>query len=346
MSVSDDSAGRYQPWLARYCVLALVVTTFLLFAGGFTTSIHAGMAFLTWPLSNGSLNPQGWLTDENMRAEHSHRLLAGVVVILSVGVVVWTQLTESRRWVRRVAVALLLVIFLQALLGGARVLFDPLNTGAPTHLVEQTFAVCHAAGAEVTLCLWVTLATVVSRGWLRNRLGAEPLRPSLRRGAMAAVVVLFLQILVGAVMRHGNYALVIPYFPAAGPSHEALPPAWTWGATVNFAHTRVGATLATLALIGLAVQVFRDPVARRHLGPGMVAILAGLAVQIWLGALVIWTLKNPDAATAHLLVGAFLLASTWRLTLLACRPAWWPPAVSPAAADPRAVPAPAISPSN
>ena len=97
--------ARHQPWLVRYCAVALVFTTFVLFAGAFTTSIHAGMAFKDWPLSNGSLNPPGWPEDKNMRAEHSHRLLAESVGFLALGAMVWILRTEKRRWIRRLSVA-------------------------------------------------------------------------------------------------------------------------------------------------------------------------------------------------------------------------------------------------
>jgi cytochrome c oxidase assembly protein subunit 15 len=324
MSLAIPASARHQPWLFRFCALALVFTTLVLFAGGFTTSIQGGMAFKDWPLSNGSLNPPGWLTEEDKTAEHSHRLLAESVGLLAVVAMVWFLRTEERRWVRRVAIALVAVIILQGCLGGSRVLFDRLNTGTASNIVAQTFAVMHAAGAEVTLCLWVTLAAASSRAWVVRGLGTTPVSSAVRRWAHAAVALLFIQIVIGAVMRHGHYALTIPYFPFSGPSHELLPSWWTWGVAVNFAH-RVGAALASLALAGLAISILRDPSARRQLGRSLAFVLAILVLQVYLGGLVIWNMKqNPDIATTHMLVGAFLLASTWLVTLLAYRAVWWP----------------------
>ena len=92
-----------------------------------TTSIKAGMAFLDWPLSNGSVNPAGWLTESDKMAEHSHRLLGMKIGLLSIGLFLWTHLRESRDWVRTLARVLLWVVILQGLLGGARVHFDQLN---------------------------------------------------------------------------------------------------------------------------------------------------------------------------------------------------------------------------
>jgi len=57
--------------------------------GAFTTSIGAGMVFPDWPLSNGSLNPKGWLEDIAMFAEHSHRLTGTVMGLITIGLTLW-----------------------------------------------------------------------------------------------------------------------------------------------------------------------------------------------------------------------------------------------------------------
>ena len=116
--------SHFKLGLFIYCLFALVSITLLLFAGGFTTSIKAGMAFLDWPLSNGSINPEGWLSETDKFAEHSHRLLGMQIGIIAIGLVLWTFLREARAWVRKLAWALLGLVILQGLLGGARVLFD------------------------------------------------------------------------------------------------------------------------------------------------------------------------------------------------------------------------------
>jgi cytochrome c oxidase assembly protein subunit 15 len=102
-----------------------------------------------------------------------------------------------------------------------------------------------------------------------------------------------------------------------------LPTGWSFPIAINFAH-RVGACVVIMAIMCLAVSVYRDEAARRQVGSWMTIILLTIAVQIALGAQVIWSNKNPNVATAHLLTGAFLLASTWLLTFVAYRSKWWP----------------------
>ena len=122
-SITSKRTADYKPWLFAFCVFALCWITLLLFAGGFTTSIKAGMAFLDWPLSNGSLNPEGWRTEADKMAEHSHRLLGMKIGLLSIGLFLWTWLREERSSVRSLARVLVLVVILQGVMGGARVRF-------------------------------------------------------------------------------------------------------------------------------------------------------------------------------------------------------------------------------
>ena len=71
-----------------------------------------------WPTSYGSFNPRGWFQIENVRAEHGHRLIAGIVAILTLILAMWVWRIDPRRPVRWFAVATFGAVFAQALLGG------------------------------------------------------------------------------------------------------------------------------------------------------------------------------------------------------------------------------------
>jgi cytochrome c oxidase assembly protein subunit 15 len=302
--------------LFLFCLFSLGWITALLFAGGFTTSIKAGMAFLDWPLSNGSVNPEGWLTESDKLAEHSHRLLGMKIGLLSIGLFIWTYLRESRNWVRTLARVLVLVVILQGVLGGARVRFDQLNILSDHNLIAQSFAVIHACGAMVVLGLLVAITLANTRRWIEACAGLN--RPSpigVKRWGILATSVIFLQILVSAIMRHADAGLAIAKFPLAT-AHSLLPAYWSFDVSIHFAH-RVGAVFVTIVLIVFLGKIWGSTTAKRALGYGALFVAVLLSLQIYLGALTIWTVKNPYVATAHHLVGAFLLASTWGLTFLA-----------------------------
>jgi cytochrome c oxidase assembly protein subunit 15 len=308
--------AEYKPWLFAFCVFALCWITALLFAGGFTTSIRAGMAFLDWPLSNGSLNPENWTSQADMRAEHGHRLLGIIVGLLSLSLLVWTWLKEQRAWLRMLARVLVLVVILQGVLGGARVRFDALNTLSENNLVAQTFAVIHACGAMIVVGILVALTLASSRNWIERQGGLSQVVPtSIKRWGLSATIALFIQILLGAIMRHADAGLAIAQFPMARPG-SLLPGYWNFDVSIHFAH-RVGAIVVTALLLTYLVKLWKYPDTRKAFISGILAIGVLLCIQIYLGALTIWTVKNPYVATMHHLIGAFLLASTWGLTFLA-----------------------------
>ncbi len=315
-ALTQKRTDDYKPLLFLFCVFALCWITVLLFAGGFTTSIKAGMAFLDWPLSNGSVNPDGWLTESDKMAEHSHRLLGMKIGLLSIGIFLWTFLRESRKWVRTLARVLVLIVVLQGVIGGARVRFDQLNIMSENNLLAQSFAVMHACGAMIVLGLLVALTLANTRRWIEGRAGLDVHLPTgVKRWGILATSAIFLQILIGAIMRHADAGLAIAKFPLASKG-SLLPAYWNFDVGIHFAH-RVGAVIVTIVLLGFLGKVWGSATAKRALGYGALFVALLLGLQIYLGALTIWTVKNPYVATTHHLIGAFLLASTWGLTFLA-----------------------------
>lgn len=308
----------YQRSYFAFAVFAAVWAILLLYAGAYTTSIQAGMAFLDWPLSNSSINPEGWLTNEAMAAEHSHRLLGAKLGLLAIGMVVWTQLRAVEGWRRGLAWGLLGMVVFQGLLGGLRVLLDQLNTGWDNNVVAQTFAVLHACGAQATVCLLVANAATNSRVWLERNCGlAAPVPPKIRRLGWLAVGAIFIQILLGAVMRHAHAGLAIPTFPLT-PEGSLFPAHWSFPITINWLH-RAWAIVVTIHVAFFLGKVLGTPNTRKPFGWLAWLVCGLLAVQIFLGAATIWTHKNPVMASNHMVFGAFLLAATWLLTLCTCR---------------------------
>lgn len=307
----------YQPLIFYVSLFAVAWAIGLLYAGAYTTSIQAGMAFLDWPLSNSSINPAGWLTQEDMRAEHSHRLLGASFGLIALLLILITQLREGRRWVRVLAISFFVVVLAQGIVGGLRVLLDQLNTGAASNSVGQTFCVLHAAGAQITVCVLATLTLATSRFWFKLSQHQAPISASTRTCGLLAIGALFIQIMLGAIMRHSGAGMAIPTFPLT-PEGSLLPSLWSFPITIHWLH-RLGAVVATVAIGIFIGKLMRTPHTRRCLGGVTLVVIALLGSQIVLGAATIWTQKNPAIASTHTLVGAFLLTSTWVLTFATYR---------------------------
>lgn len=300
-------AAAHSEWLAGYAFIVYAATLLLMYAGGFTTTIGAGMVFPDWPLSNGSLNPPGWTTDQAMMAEHGHRLLGAKVGSLCIILAVWMWWREPRAWVRVTSyVALGLVIF-QGILGGLRVL-----------LVNIDLAKVHGVTAQLFLCV-LTAVAVGSSAWWKGiaRRGEGATKPErLERWGTVGLVLCALtiaQLVIGAILRHRGAGMAIPYFPHASPDGSFLPLSWNWATQIHYAHR----VMALLIYVGYSVYLVKalrlglaTPVRRL-----LVLAFVLLNIQVALGAGIIWSNRAPFETTLHVLNGALFLSTLWAATL-------------------------------
>ena len=314
--MSVPPAATTSPALARTALAGASAVFGAVALGAFTTSIGAGMAFPDWPLSNGSLAPAGWLGNLAMFAEHSHRLSAGLMGLVTLVLFFWIRRAEPRPWLRRLAGAAVALVLLQALVGGLRVLLDRRLSGLGDASVGRLFAMLHAVLAQVFVCTLFALAAGLSPAWRAAR--PAPASVAVRRLGLAACALLLLQLGIAAVMRHSFAGLALPSFPWSTPDGALLPADWTFKVGIHFAHRALALVLA-LALPAFAVATARDATTGRALRRLALAGVLLLALQIGLGIDTILTFRNPWVTTAHVFVGALTLAVTFLSTLLAHR---------------------------
>ena len=321
MNVNRSTPPPANPGLALFAKLVVAATFALIFIGGHTTTSGAGMAFPDWPLSNGSLNPDGWWTNFMMRLEHGHRLTAGLVAT-SVAVLlgcVWVARDRVPRGALAVATCALLGVLAQAVLGGLRVIFDPQGTAAVNSTTATVFRVLHGCCAQIELCLLVALAAMLSPAW--RRISANPALAGVRGLGKVVVGFVFLQLIFGATMRHLGAGLAIPTFPQATSDGRWMPRVHNMFVDLNFTHTRFGALVVTVLAIALAVRAFRLSGGEVLIVRPALLLLALLVAQVTLGMFVIWNTRPPMLTTLHVVNGAALLATALLLTLRAGRSA-------------------------
>jgi cytochrome c oxidase assembly protein subunit 15 len=310
--------ATYKPALAWFAALGTLWVFVLVTLGAFTTSIGAGMAFADWPLSNGSLNPKGWLTEPDKFAEHSHRLSASVMSTVTIILAVWLWRTEARSWLRRLAWFAVGLVLAQAIVGGLRVLLDHLQVETVDTSVGRLFAMLHACLAQLFVCTLIAITTACSRPWIESRPRGDT--GPLRHAGVACCALLFGQLGIAAVMRHSFAGLAIPYFPYATAAGGFLPVAWNFRVGIHFAH-RVMAAVLVVALVWFALRLWTSRAASLAMRCGASVLVSLLGLQILLGAQIIWTSRNQFMTTGHVLVGALTLATTFCLTWLAHRDA-------------------------
>ncbi|MDB6095267.1 MAG: cytochrome oxidase assembly [Verrucomicrobia bacterium] len=316
---SSVSAGRtpvHKPALALFAGIGTAWVFVLVMLGAFTTSIGAGMVFADWPLSNGSINPSGWLTDIAKFAEHSHRLSAGLMSTITIILAVWLWMTESRGWLRKLAVFAVALVLVQAVVGGLRVLLDHQHVEMVDTSVGRLFAMLHAVLAQLFICTLLAVAVGCSKRWIAGN--PTPISCEVRRAGAICCLLLFIQLAIAAIMRHSFAGLAIPTFPASNFHGGLLPVNWNFRVGIHFAH-RVMAVVLLFALPWFVIKLRSNAGTSRAMRLGGLGLMLLLATQIFLGAQIIWSYRNPYVTTGHVLVGALTLATTFWLAWLAHR---------------------------
>jgi len=305
MNQSQSSAGDGKTrGLHRFAVMTAGATFCLIFVGGLVTSTGSALAVPDWPLAFGKLIP-AW--EGGIRFEFGHRLAAGTVVVLTMVLMAWAWRAEPRRWVRRLVVLAFGLIVVQAVLGGITVLFE----------LPLAIAVAHAATAQALLCLMVSIAIFTNPRWSSTPHVDDPPSPiPLPALAAAMTAVIYLQILIGAVMRHMSAGLAIPDFPLS--FGYLVPPYWDEYIAINFAH-RCGAVVVTAMVLWTVARVLRTHRQVAALRSPALGLFLLLVVQICLGAITVWSDRAVLPTTSHVALGAAVLATGLTLTLRAYR---------------------------
>jgi cytochrome c oxidase assembly protein subunit 15 len=284
-------------------MVTVFATVLLICWGGVVTSIGAGMAFPDWPTSLGSynlLNPvDEWWTVPAYLAEHGHRLIASLVGMLTVILAAWTWWADSRAWMRKLGIAAAVLVVVQGVLGGLRVVW-----------VSLDLATVHACVAQLFFATLVAMTLFTTETWRKRRgvLPEDANRTWLRNLAYAATGGIYLQIVLGALLRHSGGG-VSPGFTAVH---------------VTGAFAVVGLVLSVFVM---AEKHFDDVSAVRRAVWSLFGAM-GLQFALGLAALLVLLYAEPKSGlslfsvlltVAHLVVGALLFGTSIVTTLLVSR---------------------------
>lgn len=288
----------FHPWRHRFAVFTALSTLVLIFAGGLVTSTDSGLAVPDWPLSYGMLMPP---MVGGVFFEHGHRMVATFVGFLTTVLALWTARTEVRPGVRRLAWGALAIVITQGLLGGLTVIF----------LLPKAISVSHACLAQTFFCITIALAYVTSREWIAARAAADD-EAGVRTASAVAVGVVFLQLFIGAVMRHVGAGIAVPDFPTMFGHWVPPADAITGPVAIHLAH-RAGAVGVLVAVLWLWRRARRS--GQRALSGPAAAAVALVGGQILLGGLTVVTGAAVVPTTAHVALGAAILGLCWFVAL-------------------------------
>src|SRR5205085_1841537 len=149
-------SSRSTSWLHRFSFFTAIATLLLICSGGMVTSKGVGLAVPDWPTTFGYnmfLFPVSkWVG--GILFEHTHRLIASAVGVLTIILSVWLWRIESRRWLRNLGFAALGAVILQGVLGGLRVT-----------MLKDEIGIFHACLAQGFFAMLIVITLATSRLW-------------------------------------------------------------------------------------------------------------------------------------------------------------------------------------
>lgn len=305
------------PWPFRIAVLLSLVTFPLIFVGGLVTTQQAGMAVPDWPGTYGYnlfLYPieDWWPGPYDLFIEHGHRLLGSLAGLVTIALLIVTLLKDSRRWVKLMAFSALVLVIAQGLLGGVRVL-----------AADRAIAMVHGCVGPAFFAFCVAIACVTSAFWMKN--GDEQsrtIKPTYWAWAVSMVVVAYMQLVLGANLRH----IAVEADPIV---HRSLTIAHVTGAILTVFHAmrlaqlafqgdlgrsrRVSVILMLLVFVQFALGVATWSVKFGIPEPyNQWSMFAGFVVEAQ-------SLIQANIVTAHVATGSLILATSVWLMLKTAR---------------------------
>ncbi|MBN4080826.1 COX15/CtaA family protein [Caldithrix abyssi] len=316
-------------WLRRLSKLTVFSTLFLIFAGALVKSHEVGLSVPDWPTTYGKQMFAFPLSEMvgGIFYEHGHRMVATIVGFFTMVQAVWLGFSKEPRWLKKLGFFALGAVILQGLFGGITVLF----------FLPPAVSIIHGILAQTFFVMTIVMAYGLSIE--RNKRFETNWPLHLQKGTIIIGGLIYIQLILGALMRHTASGLAIPDFPTMG---------GLWFPTfsntmieninstlfemdsdmvsrtqvvIHFIH-RLGAVIVTGA-IGYFVYRNHSILAQQRLVSfTMWLIVIIVMLQFTLGAATVLTERLPYIASFHVVTGAALLGMC-TLFIMRINPANW-----------------------
>lgn len=129
-----------------------------------------------------------------VRFEHTHRMVAEFVGLLTIIIAIWTWRADKRSWMKALGIGALATVIVQGILGGITVL----------HFLPPAVSTAHAMVGQTFFCIAVAIALFTGPKWVQEvpRIQVDRDRPTLITLTLLSILILYAQLFFGGMFRH------------------------------------------------------------------------------------------------------------------------------------------------
>ena len=301
-------------WLRRFSKLTVFSTLFLIFAGALVKSHEVGLSVPDWPTTYGKQMFAFPLSDMvgGIFYEHGHRIIATIVGFFTMIQAIWLGFSHHPNWLKKLGFFALAMVIIQGLFGGITVLF----------FLPPLVSIIHGILAQTFFIMTIIIAYSMSQE-RENRVDNGMVQ-AIRKGALLMGGLVYIQLILGALMRHTGSGLAIPDFPTMGgmwiPTFSSemmaninyilfdldLDSVSKGQVIIHFIH-RLGAVIVT-GTIGYFYAKYGEIIkASQRSKAVFISIIVIVIIQFSLGVLTVLSARSPYIASFHVVTGAALL---------------------------------------
>ena len=319
----------YQIWLRRLSKLTVFSTLFLIFAGALVKSHEVGLSVPDWPTTYGKQMFAYPISEMvgGIFYEHGHRMVATIVGFFTMVQAIWLGFSQEPQWLKKIGFFALGMVILQGLFGGITVLF----------FLPPPVSIIHGILAQTFFMITIVLAYGLSIE--RSKRTEISGSSGVKQGAVIMCGLVYVQLILGALMRHTASGMAIPDFPTMGglwiPTFSEtmihninstlfdldIDPVSRGQVIIHFIH-RLGAIIVTgsIGFFGYKYGSFAKE--NKLVFAALVSIIGIVILQFSLGAITVLSERSPYIASFHVVTGAALLGAC-TLFILRTHPIKW-----------------------
>jgi heme a synthase len=334
----------YNQKLYIWSIITMCSTFILIFIGGLVKSTESGLSVPDWPTTYGEnmfLFPISNMVG-GILYEHGHRLFASLVGTLILIQTIWIYLVNSNSFLKKMSVFTLTTVIIQGILGGLTV----------HYLLPVWISASHGTIAQTTLCLTVLLTVLTSKPWTTKQ--TTSISTKLFKISTIVTLLIWVQLVFGAVMRHSEAGLVAFDYPTMNGDlipklskineynqtrnefiweniensdstltqidvlDEHLESISPFKLFIHFIH-RTWALIVFGSICYFWFYIFKYNNKNRLFTIGSSILLLATSIQLFLGIYTIWSIRDILITTLHVANGSLVLATGFYLTIWSWR---------------------------